>query len=147
MNKIARNLQKQARKRGQSVVFISSEELTRCPCWNETYQQADSYWHDANSEAPMCNEDGYLLTDDVRTEGAAFVLPYEAMSRSELKVFSHHIERLGPVQNNDHLLLAPSLPEGTKFIEWAQRKWHVYNHIPVYVGDEVAMWLALVRGT
>jgi len=88
-----------------------------------------------------------LTSEEAKTEGAAFVLPYEAMSSSHMAAFSHYIERLGPVQYNDHLMLTASLPEGAKLIEWAQRKWHICNPVPVYVGNEVAVWLALVRGT
>lgn len=61
-------------------------------------------------------------------------------------MYSGHIEKLGPVNYDDHLLLSPDLPEGTKGLEWMGRTWHVYNPVAVPVGADIALWLALVRG-
>ncbi len=146
MSKLARSLQKQAKKRGQPLKFISELRTTRCPCWSTTFQQPDSAWHATNPTAPQCNSEGYLTTPATETNGHAFVLPYDAMSRQEIQMYSHYIERLGPVQQSDHLLIAPQLPVNVKYIDWTGRRWFVYNAVPVHVGDEIVVWLALVRG-
>ncbi len=145
-NKVARNVLKQAKKRGQAVKYIVVPvPTTRCPCWSQAFQQPDSSWHEKNPTEPMCDERGYLPTEQVSIDGHAFVLPYDAMSRRELQSYNHYIEKLGPVQYNDHLLLSPDLPENTKFLDWGGRSWHVYNPVSVPVGNGIGVWLALVR--
>ena len=145
MNKVARNIQKQARKRGQLVRFISEEQTTRCPCWSAEFQQPDAAWHEANPTAPLCNDEGYLVSPPVFTDAHVFLIPYAAASRREIQQFSHYVEKLGPVRHDDHLLIASELPPDTKLLEWSGASWHVHNPIPVPVGNDVGVWLALVR--
>ncbi|MED1954879.1 hypothetical protein [Brevibacillus centrosporus] len=145
MNKVARNIQKQARKRGQMVRFISEARTSRCPCWSSDFQQPDAAWHDANPDEPACNDEGFLLAPAENTDAHVFILPYAATSRAELPQYSHFIEKLGPVRQDDHLLIAPDIPANTERLEWSGATWHVYNPIPVPVGNDIGVWLALVR--
>ncbi|MGO0058643.1 hypothetical protein ACTID9_01015 [Brevibacillus fluminis] len=144
MNKVTKNLMKQARKRGQVVTFISDVEPTRCPCWSSDFQQPDAGWHESNPTAPLCNDNGYLTTGAETIDTFAFVLPYTATSRREIPQYSHYIDKLGPAAFDDHLLIAPELPEGAKQLKW-NGVWHIHNPTPVYVGNEIGVWLTLVR--
>lgn len=146
MNKVSKNLLKQARKRGQKVKFFSETELTRCPCWLSEFQQPDTAWHEANPGEPDCNDEGYIKGPLFESEVYVFVIPYGAASRREIPRYDHYIKQLGPIQQDDHILLAPNLPANTKRMEWSGKIWHIYNSLPILVGNEVGLWLALVRG-
>lgn len=145
MNKTAQNIMKQARKRGQVVTFISEESTTRCPCWSSDFQQSDLAWHEANPDAAECNDPGFLVSPATSVEANVFIIPYAATSRTEIPVYSHFIEKLGPVKNDDHLLITPEMPDNTKWLEWSDAKWHVHNPIAVPIGSSTGVWLALVR--
>lgn len=145
MNKVARNIQKQARKRGQNVRFIREARTERCPCWSGAFQQPDAAWHEANPAAPQCNDEGFLAASATPVDASVFLIPYAAASRKEIERFSHYIEQLGPVKNDDHLLIAPELPEHTKTMEWFGATWNIFNPVPVPLGNETGFWLALVR--
>lgn len=146
MNKVTKSLMKQAKKRGQHVKFFSDGALIRCPCWSAEFQQPDTAWHNLNPSEPNCNDDGYLPSTPLETEASVFVIPYGAASRREIPMYDSYLKQLGPIQQDDHILLAPDLPANTRRMEWSGISWHVYNPMPIPVGNETGLWLALVRG-
>ncbi|WP_429845341.1 hypothetical protein [Brevibacillus sp. FIR094] len=145
MNKVARNIMKQARKRGQFVKLISEARTVRCPCWSSEFQQPDVTWHEQHTDAPICNDEGFLIAPPTSVDANVFILPYAATSRAELPIYSHYIDKLGPVKQDDHLLITADLPANTVRLEWSGHTWHVHNPIAVPVGDSTGVWLALVR--
>lgn len=145
MNKVTRNLMKQAKKRGQLVKFFSETEQTRCPCWSTEFQQPDAVWHEANPSEPICNDEGYLVGVVSEIEGYAFMIPYGSASRREIPAFDHYIKQFGPIQQHDHILIAPTIPENAKRMSWSDKDWVIYNPLCIPIGTEIGVWMALAR--
>ncbi|MED1790804.1 MULTISPECIES: hypothetical protein [Brevibacillus] len=145
MSRFNERLRHSAKRMGQSVVYLSTTDSVRCSCWNEDFQQPDSDWHNDNPDAPLCNTEGFLVVNE-RQATKVFLQHFQVNSSRNIPQYAHYIEKLGPIELNDYMLIAPELPEHVKSLEWQGKVWSILNPIPVYDGDEIAYLIALVRG-
>lgn len=107
---------------GSSVLFHRADSLIPCPCRTpEGFR--DPEWHDANPDAPLCDENGMLPdpANTVEITVKAFVQPVQSTRGAKLPA-EYVAQMFGEIQADDHLGIFPESWQNTplNFDDWSQ---------------------------
>lgn len=110
------------RTNGVPCRYRRADSVIPCPCQTpEGFR--DPEWHDANPEAPLCDERGFLHDPSATTDliVKAFIEPSQTTRGTRLAP-EYLAQMFGEFQEGDHIGIFPESWEGIllQFYDWSQ---------------------------